>query len=165
MIKKSLVLLIFLSALGNVYAEDDCTYDQKRQEEYYQGLCERYENCEYLRYENKVIIERGLEKIEIMRGGCYDFGVSVILTSSIYDDYNSPEVVLQKALSLADEFLHDYVTGKDLRELIEEKKYQFEKTDSGYHYLFSHEYAIELMIEYSFKNGNHMIEISYYTNL
>lgn len=165
MIKKPLVLLIFLLCLGNVFAEDDCTYDQERQEEYYQGLCERYEDCEYLRSENKVIIERGLETIEIMRGGCYDFGVTVTLTSSISDDYNSPDVVLQKALSLADEFWHDYVTGQELRGLVEEKKYQFEKTDSGYHYLFSHEYAIELMIEYSFKNDRHIIEISYYTNL
>ncbi|MFX0200232.1 MAG: hypothetical protein ACFFCW_29280, partial [Candidatus Hodarchaeota archaeon] len=61
MMKKLFILLIFFSLLSNIYAEDDCTYDQKVWQEYYQGLCMKYKNCEYLRSENKVIIERGLE--------------------------------------------------------------------------------------------------------
>ena len=165
MIKKIFVLLIFFLPLSNLYAEKDCIYDQKTQREYYQGLCKEYKNCLYLESENKVIIKRGDETIEIKRGGCVDFGVSVTLTFSVFLDYNKSKVVLMRALSLADEFWHDYVSGRDLRELLQNKKHQLIKTDSGYHYLFSHESVSELMIDYSFSEGKHLITISYYTNI
>jgi hypothetical protein len=165
MIKKSFILIIFFLFLSIVYAEEDCTYDQKVQQGYYLGLCQKYKNCKYIESEKKVIIKRGAKTIEIMRGGCFDFGVSTTLTTSISTGYEKPEGVLKEALSLADEFWHDYVSGDDLRELLKKKKYQIQKTDTGYYYDFSHRIAIELMIEYSVIDGIHKITIGYYTNV
>jgi hypothetical protein len=103
MIKKSFILIVFFLSLSNVYAEEDCTYDQKTQLEYYQELCRKYKGCEYIESKNKVIIKRGFETIEIVRGGCADFGVSVTLTTSKSNGYNKPEVVLEKALRVINE--------------------------------------------------------------
>ncbi len=165
MIKKAFIFTTIFLTLSNVYAQEDCVYDQKNQREYYQELCRKYKNCKYIESECKAIIQRDGELIELKRGGCHHFGVSVTLITSIGKGYDEPKVLLNKALDLADEFWHDHVTAHDLRELIEKKKYQFGKTDTGYYYLFSHKYVAELLAEYSFSNGSHKIEISYYTNV
>lgn len=146
------LLLLFLSFTA--FAEEECIFDEKSQNDFIEKYIASHKNTEKLKDNKGVRIIRNNESIEFSRGGCVHFGISIKSNST---HKHTESEFFNKVVALVNEFGTELINIKELKNALQSNKW---KKYEGIYFV-----QIENVASFEMDHdGNGEIRVSFYIN-
>jgi len=115
------IFLLFIFFISSAIAEDDCVFDVDAQKEIVQEYIQKNKDAQPGQTDIDIVLSRGNESINISRGGCDHFEISVV---SISNRQYSEQDFFDKSIVLIEEFSKEIVDIELLKEAISNKNWE-----------------------------------------